>query len=79
LLLTEPGSVFVLTVAANQLDNAQEHIRKWLKSGLPLPEWACEAHGNTWQENPFLPQHGYGEVAVNLHMATQLSPSSYHD
>ena len=63
--VTEPGSVFVLSAVAGKESAACDCIRKWLKSGLPLPRWARDRHGESYQGNPFLPQDGFGEIVVN--------------
>ena len=69
-LLTEAGSVFVLRSTRPEL--AVPRIRDWLRHGLPLPRWAVERYaaegrpGNHWQNCPYIPQNGYGEIAVNL-------------
>ncbi len=63
-LLTEPGSVFVLEpMRAHLATAALAHVDDWLRHGLPLPPWAA---GVTWQTCPYVPENGYGEVAVNL-------------
>ncbi|MBI5409181.1 MAG: hypothetical protein HZA14_07435 [Nitrospirae bacterium] len=64
--LTGAGSVFVL-----KADKALECVNKWKNNGLPVPAWAKKKYGNgkgedLWQRCPFVPQNGYGEVAVNL-------------
>ncbi|MBI1763956.1 MAG: hypothetical protein HYR56_21230 [Acidobacteria bacterium] len=65
-LLTDPGSVFVLQATPGLSSDAQTCIDQWLAHGLPLPEWAVERYGNHWTTCPFLPEGGYGEIAVNL-------------
>ncbi len=51
---------------------AKSFIEKWSKTGLPLPKWANEKYrrddkaGNHWSNCPYIPQNGYGEIAVNL-------------
>lgn len=63
-LLTEAGSLFVLEPAgAEHTAPAREYVDRWRRHGLPLPPWAA---GATWQTCPYLPENGYGEVAVNL-------------
>jgi hypothetical protein len=38
--------------------------------GLPLPVWALAEYGQynreLWETCPFVPENGYGEIAVNL-------------
>jgi hypothetical protein len=47
-------------------------IKKWATMGLPLPKWAVEKYqrdgkkGDHWSNCPYIPQNGYGEIAVNL-------------
>ena len=66
-LILEPGSVFVLKLADGKaLADAQAKITEWLSHGLPLPEWAKRAYGDTHHTNIFLPQNGFGEIDVNL-------------
>lgn len=57
--LTSAGSVFVLEYKGD----AKFLIKDWTINGLSLPAWA---KGNTWKNNPFMPENGYGEVVVNL-------------
>ncbi len=56
-LLTNAGSVFVLTGAAD----CEDLIKDWLAKGLDVP-------GATWKTCPFIPENGYGEIAVNLEL-----------
>jgi hypothetical protein len=65
-LLTNAGSVFVLKAASGKESEAQKCIDQWLAHGLPLPDWAAARYGNHWTTCPFLPEGGYGEIAVNL-------------
>ncbi len=71
-LLTDPGSVFVLegTAAGATL------LADWTRSRLPLPKWARTNIGESWQENPYLPCDGFGEIAVDLKCHTSNRPSS---
>jgi hypothetical protein len=62
--LTEAGSVFVLKAKEDEM--AGKLLAGWRRHGLPLPDWARARYGNTWRSNPFTPQDGYGEIAVNL-------------
>lgn len=63
-VLTDAGSVFVFAV--NDQATAAGILAAWQGQGLPLSEAVCEEAGNDWQRNPYLPQNGYGEIAVNL-------------
>jgi len=65
LFVTEPGSVFVLE-ASGDPSSAAGQIEAWFTSGLPLPVWAKTLYGETYRTNPFLPEDGFGEIAVNL-------------
>lgn len=74
-LLTQAGSVFVLSAPADQCQQAAALLARWTRSGLPterlLPE---DARG--WDRNPYQPQNGYGEIRVNdaLHFDPALWP-----
>lgn len=78
-LLTDAGSVFVLRAATGRETEAQERIGAWLAHGLPLPGWAVVRIGRDekerWQGCPYLPENGYGEIAVNLALPAGLSPA----
>jgi hypothetical protein len=62
-LLTTEGSVFVFEV--KDAAKAKTTLKTWLAQNLPLPEWAKEAHGSTWEHHPYLPQNGFGEIAIH--------------
>jgi hypothetical protein len=66
-LLTDSGSVFLLHPAT---EAASGIVGEWLRYGLPLPQWARERYArpgeSDWQWCPYLPENGYGEIAVNL-------------
>ncbi len=62
-LLTDAGSVFVFRV--KDPDTARTKVNEWLKSGLPLPGWAKQRFGETWEKNPFIPNNGFGEVSLH--------------
>ncbi len=62
-LLTDAGSIFVFDV--ENTENAQNCVRQWLSRGLPVPEAVAQHFGNTWDRNPYVPENGYGEIAVN--------------
>ncbi len=64
--LTCAGSVFKLT--ARDETKARACLEKWLRCGLELPTWARDKYGrtSTWKSCPFIPQNGFGEIAVNL-------------
>ena len=66
--LTQAGSTFRLRVLPGQ--KAQLILASWAESGLPLPAWAMTAYSKPdrylWQTCPFVPENGYGEIAINL-------------
>lgn len=59
--LTTAGSVFVLEV--NDLE-AQERLQACLHTGLPAHPGSRGTQPG-WQDTPFLPEHGYGEIEIN--------------
>jgi len=62
LLLTSPGSVFLLT-GPPELRNA---LRKALLHGLPArPPKASGKDVLTWKDTVFVPENGYGEIAFH--------------
>ncbi len=71
-LLTETGSVFVLT--SSDAGKAGDLLRKWLTTGLPLPMWARRQHGATWNRCPYIPENGYGAISVNMPIHTTRRP-----
>lgn len=78
-LLTDAGSVFVFVPAESAAAADVESImRRWLDHGLPLPRWAKERYGDSWQTCPFRREEGFGEVAVNLPCHRRL-PEATHD
>lgn len=66
--LTLAGSLFKLRVM-NEV-RATKLLTRWLACGLPLPKWALAEYGqydrSIWENCPFVPENGYGEVTVNL-------------
>jgi hypothetical protein len=70
--LTDQGSVFVLKIVEGKEILAKQSIEQWMKNGLPVPVWAKAAYsrngrdGAYWANNPYVPENGFGEVAVNL-------------
>ena len=76
-LLADTGSVFVLKLTdIHQKAAAHAKITEWQTYGLPLPDWARKAYGDTYHTNIFLPQNGFGEIDVNLpcHQSTFENP-----
>ncbi|NOS89057.1 MAG: hypothetical protein HOP34_11065 [Methylococcaceae bacterium] len=73
-LLTEAGSVFVLQGG----EGCADIIKQWLAKGLPISAAAKTWYGlgtdeaQVWRYTPFVPENGYGEIAVNLQHNTIL-------
>jgi CRISPR/Cas system CSM-associated protein Csm3 (group 7 of RAMP superfamily) len=71
-LLTDPGSVFVLSAVPGKEPEAQTCIEDLLAHGLPIPELTLPAindeslRRDDWRSCPYLREGGYGEIAVNL-------------
>jgi hypothetical protein len=66
--LTKAGSVFKLR--AEKEAKVHQLLVQWQTKGLPWPDWALTQYGGYereyWQVCPFVPENGYGEIAVNL-------------
>ncbi|HPQ94482.1 MAG TPA: hypothetical protein PLN94_02770 [Thiolinea sp.] len=62
--LTVAGSVFVLKIREDAA-TAHAKLEDWLTRGLPVPENAGDEPILCWQDSPYLPEHGYGEVTLN--------------
>lgn len=66
--LTLAGSLFKLRVVNEEI--ATQLLTRWLTGGLPFPKWALAEYGQykrpLWETCPFVPENGYGEIAVNL-------------
>ena len=77
-ILTEAGSVFVFSVKNHE--TAKNALDKWCRKGLPIPgpvrEFYCiPAEENLqWKHCPFIPQNGFGEIAVNFPDQGRMSP-----
>lgn len=77
-LLTDAGSVFVLTTENQQ--RAEDKLEALRKCGLPITDELRRAYGldsnedEHWRHCPFTRRNGYGEVAVNLKVHDELSP-----
>jgi len=78
LILTDAGSVFVLR---EQGASAAALVHDWRVRGLPLPKAVEDEYTNSWRGNPFLREHGFGELAVNLecHLAAKPKPGEFQD
>ena len=77
-LLSRSGSVFVLEMSTAQPTAIFDLIDRWRSSGLPLDSaarefYAIDSTDEPWSQCPFLPENGYGEVAINqqLHLDWQ--------
>jgi CRISPR/Cas system CSM-associated protein Csm3 (group 7 of RAMP superfamily) len=70
--LTDEGSVFVFRIKQGWEAQAASKVAAWERDGFPTPPWAVEAFsrdgldGSHWSNNPYVPENGFGEVAVNL-------------
>jgi hypothetical protein len=76
-LLTDAGSVFLLR---DEGGAAEQLVLQWEQAGLPLPSWAVERYsrgelsGAHWSNCPYIPENGYGEIAVNLAVHQERRP-----
>jgi hypothetical protein len=68
-LVTEAGSVFVLTVPPE----ARGAIASFVELGLPLPS-SVSKKDFEYQRSPFPPQNGYGEVSITRTYFSQENP-----
>ena len=75
-LITGAGTIFVLTSKPTDVKTVQDLFHSLLQSGLPLGKWAEDKFGrkdrngdyhpgNYWENCPFIPQNGFGEIVVN--------------
>jgi hypothetical protein len=81
-VLTDAGSVFLFT--ASDQNEAKNKVISWLKYGLEVPGSTLRAYDLTlsddlWKYCPFIPQNGFGEIAVNLkiHSGGKPKPGQY--
>lgn len=58
-ILTEPGSVFRFEVGDKGKSAFEEKLKRLLRTGLPLPNWARNL---SWRDCPWQPQNGYGSI-----------------
>ncbi|MCP4183012.1 MAG: hypothetical protein GY761_06805 [Hyphomicrobiales bacterium] len=58
-MMTSKGSVFVLSVPEAAAPKFAEAVKTFLSNGLPVP-----VSGRDWQDCPFVPENGYGEIMV---------------
>lgn len=74
-LVTSPGSVFMLqSTEEAPFPQTRKYLLEWVQQGLPLPEWAIQSYGSSWQTCPFIPENGYGEIALNMPCHTENKP-----
>ena len=74
LALTEAGSVFVLRMETSH--GWEAVLERWQRRGLPIPESVAKqlertidgktVPGSDWRNCPFVPENGWGEIAVDL-------------
>lgn len=70
-LLSNAGSTFLLRAASGRAGDAWECLRRWERRGLPIAAGVRafyaipEAWEQQWERCPYLPENGYGEIAVN--------------
>lgn len=79
-ILTLPGSVFFLKPTGDET-TATDHLLKWREAGLPLSAKVLECYapkvekGSLWNHLPYVPQNGFGEIAVNAKTGVNLCVS----
>lgn len=79
-LLTDAGSVFVLSALPGKEPEAQTCIKDWLTHGLPIPELTLPVikddslPHDDWRNCPYVREGGYGEIAVNLETHQTMRP-----
>lgn len=70
-MLTEARSVFVLKV--RDQETASKKIQAWLHGGVELTPDVVKGYElpadpwERWKKCPYVPENGYGEIAVNVH------------
>jgi hypothetical protein len=72
LVLTDSGAVFVLEATKNaDVTQIEKLIGVWESEGLPVAKAVrtklnMAGNANDWDKCPYIPQNGYGEIAVDL-------------
>lgn len=72
-LLTDAGSVFLFKV--RDADRATTYLTCWLQRGIELSPAVRRFYGldqipahDLWQACPYLPENGFGEIAIDVHL-----------
>lgn len=74
-LLTKAGSVFVFEVEAEKEKEVLKLLQCWQSRGLGLGKKVVDAYDlpkeefERWKRCPYVPENGFGEIAVNEHRA----------
>ncbi len=83
-VLTQPGSVFVLKVVPGRAAQARKELDAWARGGLCIADRIWKAYApqpdkseEAFERCPFLPENGYGEVAVDLPQHDALAPGDH--
>jgi hypothetical protein len=69
--LSVEGSTFLLEPVDGKEREACARLAEWLRTGLPLAEGVRKFYGIPddpavqWKHCPYIPENGYGEIAVN--------------
>jgi hypothetical protein len=70
-LLSSEGSTFLLEPTPGKEKEANARLDEWLRMGLPLSASVRRFYdipddlADQWKHCPYLPENGYGEIAVN--------------
>ena len=70
-LLSDAGSTFLLKAVVGQESEGLGKLNEWRSHGLPLSQEICAFYRIPndvkvqWDHCPYVPQNGYGEIAVN--------------
>ena len=75
-LVTTEQSVFVMKPRPGKQDEAKEFLLTCRCQGIPLPEWAKVEYGDSWETCPFVPENGFGEIAINMDCHTSKKPGA---
>ena len=69
-VLMDRGSYFVVEATDSaQAKAASDVLERWLRTGLPSAHWNTDdtlsfETPQRWENNPFLPENGYGAVSI---------------